>query len=290
MSETGASPCHERDGFRAARIRPGFVLEIQDSGPTEVPAHVHDGLLVSVLLSPSVRVERRDGARRWTGVFRWGDAGVYPPGVEREVRWHDDVRFAHLHIDPRFLEPEARKSAPAAEPVRERTRTRDPLLRELVRSTMLHVESTPSREDLVFDALLEAVTAHLVRPHGAIREDGWAGSGPGDERSGLAPEDLRLLDDFIHAHLTETLTVDDLAQVVGLPRRLFSRLFREHTGRSPYQHVVSVRLEAAADLIRHGRDSLSTVAIRTGFYDQSHLTRHFTRRFGVTPGYFRDWG
>jgi AraC-like DNA-binding protein len=61
------------------------------------------------------------------------------------------------------------------------------------------------------------------------------------------------------------------------------RQFRRYYGVPPYRYLELVRVERAKLLLRSGA-RISHVAFATGFSDQSHLTRHFKRVLGVTPG------
>ena len=55
--------------------------------------------------------------------------------------------------------------------------------------------------------------------------------------------------DYVRAHLSEPLTVADLAEQVSLSPSAFAHLFREITGRSPYQFVKEMRLDRARELL-----------------------------------------
>ena len=63
----------------------------------------------------------------------------------------------------------------------------------------------------------------------------------------------------------------------------FTRLFKESTGQSPHQYVVEARVRKAKELLTTGKFTISEVAHHVGFADQSHLTRHFKRVFGLPP-------
>jgi AraC-like DNA-binding protein len=77
-----------------------------------------------------------------------------------------------------------------------------------------------------------------------------------------------------------------LARVAGLSGYHLIRVFRKATGLSPHAWLVDRRVHLAAHRIRLG-EPLSAVASRCGFSDQSHLTRLFKARLGVTPGQYR---
>jgi AraC-like DNA-binding protein len=64
------------------------------------------------------------------------------------------------------------------------------------------------------------------------------------------------------------------------------RAFRTAYGIAPSDYQRQVRLAAARRLIASGKP-ISQAAAATGFADQSHLTRWFTRYYGITPGAYR---
>jgi AraC family transcriptional regulator len=65
-----------------------------------------------------------------------------------------------------------------------------------------------------------------------------------------------------------------------------TRVFKRAMGVAPYQYLLQVRVTQARSLISAGGDgrSLAEIATAVGFADQSHLTRHFKRILGITPG------
>jgi AraC-like DNA-binding protein len=64
------------------------------------------------------------------------------------------------------------------------------------------------------------------------------------------------------------------------------RAFRRQTGLAPYAYVLSRRVDLARRLLEAGAAPVE-VAQQAGFYDQAHLTRHFSRLVGVAPGAYR---
>ena len=114
-----------------------------------------------------------------------------------------------------------------------------------------------------------------------------AGSTSGTARA-RAPEKLhsRALDlarDAIIADLRRRVTAAELEALTGLDRWTLARQFRRAFGTSPSRFRTLRRLEVARRRIESG-EKLSDVAFATGFSDQAHLTRHFKRTYGLTPG------
>lgn len=75
----------------------------------------------------------------------------------------------------------------------------------------------------------------------------------------------------------------EIEDASGLDRYTLARQFRRLLGMSPHRYLLMRRLALARRRIERG-DGLAAVANETGFADQSHLTRHFKRAFGVPPG------
>jgi len=89
----------------------------------------------------------------------------------------------------------------------------------------------------------------------------------------------------IHEHLGQPLTLAELAELAGLSIWRFATVFRQHVGVSPHHYICRVRVEKAQTLIRKGVPA-ATAASEAGFYDQSHLSRHFKAICGMTPGQY----
>jgi transcriptional regulator GlxA family with amidase domain len=93
--------------------------------------------------------------------------------------------------------------------------------------------------------------------------------------------------DYMAAHLHEDLTVSALAALAAMSPRTFARRFRAETGTTPYEWLLSLRIEAAQRILELGDDTVETVASRSGFGTAAVLRHHFTRRLGTTPQAYR---
>lgn len=97
-------------------------------------------------------------------------------------------------------------------------------------------------------------------------------------RTGVA-----LARDFMDEEFHKVIDSAVLEKLTGLDRFELARAFRDLTGTSPHRFLVGRRLSAARRSILAGED-LADAAHQTGFADQSHMTRHFKARYGITPG------
>lgn len=82
-----------------------------------------------------------------------------------------------------------------------------------------------------------------------------------------------------------------LARQAGLPPVRFARLIKRIFRISPNQLIVQTRLTAAAQLLRETERAIAYIAVATGFYDHSAMTRAFRSATGMTPTQLRqEWG
>ncbi len=89
--------------------------------------------------------------------------------------------------------------------------------------------------------------------------------------------------DLLHASPGRAVSLDELAAAAGLSKFHLLRAFAKHFGVPPHTYHTQLRIATARTLLADGVP-ISRVALETGFADQSHLTRHFAREVGVTPG------
>jgi len=89
--------------------------------------------------------------------------------------------------------------------------------------------------------------------------------------------------DYMRSHLDRRISLQELSELAGMCRFALARTFAREVGVPPHAYLNRLRVGRARELIAAGR-RLSDVALEVGFTDQSHLTRHFKRQLGMTPG------
>lgn len=97
------------------------------------------------------------------------------------------------------------------------------------------------------------------------------------------PATIRRVQELLDDNPTVPVTLAELARASGLSRFQVVRGFSRAFGLTPHAYLVQRRIDLARQLIARGA-ALSDVAAASGFADQSHMTRHFVRRFGFPPG------
>lgn len=96
---------------------------------------------------------------------------------------------------------------------------------------------------------------------------------------------LDLSKDFIHAYYYDDLRIADIASAAFVSPFHFSRLFRQHTGYTPYNYLLKVRIENAKSLLITGVSS-TQAAFSTGFNSLENFSLAFSRIAGCSPSFF----
>lgn len=103
----------------------------------------------------------------------------------------------------------------------------------------------------------------------------------------IAPEPVlvRRLRDYLEERAATPIRLEDLAALAGMSAFRTLRIFEQSVGMPPHAYLTQSRVSRARRLLAQGTTPAQVAAL-VGFYDQSHLTRHFKRIVGVTPGQY----
>lgn len=100
-------------------------------------------------------------------------------------------------------------------------------------------------------------------------------------------EEIERTCEFIEAHYTERIRLNEICRYAGLSKSTLLRAFTRSKGVTPYGYLESIRIGEARELLKNGTAPVDA-ALQTGFSDQSHFTNYFSRLIGVAPGVYRD--
>ena len=103
------------------------------------------------------------------------------------------------------------------------------------------------------------------------------------QNRGLTDAQLQQAIDYIHTHLDQELTLEQIAAVINISPTYFASLFKRTTGISPHQYVIRQRVKRAKIMLVKTDLAIADIALQVGFSSQSHLTQQFKRFTGVTP-------
>lgn len=86
---------------------------------------------------------------------------------------------------------------------------------------------------------------------------------------------------------SRTITIQTLADELGLDRSYLHRLFKHATGSSPQEYLLDLRIRKACDLLRQTDLSVSIVSLSVGYEDTLYFSRLFKKKKGISPSSYR---
>lgn len=264
MSKTGRITCDREVGpFHLQLIRyiPGVM----------VPPYEHQDLNVCLLLSGTC-VEHREGTtHRYVGpalTINVPSAGhEFVVGPEGAVCFSLDV--------PRSWVREAEEAGPLEVAPAVNVRAHRPVASALrLREALMGIRDLAPLE--VEEGILETLAVTLPGREHSLRGDS-------------TPRWVERIRERMDDDPTRDHGLASLAREAGVHRVHLARSFRRWYGVTVGEHLRRLRLRQAVTAIANGdgEETLSRVALRAGFYDQSHFNRHFKKRMGMTPSGFR---
>jgi AraC-like DNA-binding protein len=228
------------------------------------PAHTHDAWAVLLIDDGAVAYELDRAPHHAVPA----SITLLPPQVPhdgRSARPGKPFRKRVLYLEPAWL-PASATGAAVAQPL-----LRDP--RALSTVAGLHAAL-----DLPAERLAAECGIHEL--HDILRAHLGAGL-PGLPDAPLA----RRLRDLLDDRVTQSFTIAEAARMLGVHPSHLVRSFSAAYGIAPHRYLTGRRVDHARRLLLRGRRPAEAAAA-AGFHDQAHLTRHFRRVLGTTPGAF----
>ena len=104
----------------------------------------------------------------------------------------------------------------------------------------------------------------------------------------VGKKEINITLDYLHANINRDFSLENVADLAGLSKYHFIRMFKKETGKTPYRYYMDLKIEKAAELIKMNKFSITEICFMCGFKDHSHFSRVFRNKKGVTPSNFKD--
>jgi AraC family transcriptional regulator len=234
-----------------------------------LPPHIHERPILSAMLSGSFLTEFR------TRTCECTPATVFTePAGERHA---NRIQGSGAHVVVIQPDPEASdRLRPASRFWEEIHNLRHGTIADRARQLSHEVRSPDAVSPIAVEALVLEMIALAVR----LDE--------GRRMRGRPPAWLGQARDLVHDRFLEKLRIEDVAQAVAIHPTHLARTFREHFHVPIGTYIRRLRIEWATRQVAETDYPLSGIAARGGFADQSHFTREFRRRTGLTPARYRE--
>ena len=185
------------------------------------------------------------------------------------------LKYTMLYLDPDKLYPLIEcASDKAIEDFRiPRTHFKDPALRSMLLEISCRSRESASFSTLEQEHALYALATQISKILGSFQLNGWT-----NRKDAF----LMVVRDYIHDHIEDDITIDDLSHVANISKYHLIRIFRRQFGLTPHKYIMNHRINKVRNALKSGV-SATQVAHEFGFFDTSHLNRHFKQAYGVTP-------
>ncbi len=239
------------------------------------PPHTHEAYAIGTVLSGQ-HVYSHLGIRLRSsrGHFCFINPDEVHDGMPHEGGYTYRMVYPKVSLLIRLMEETTGKRAVAphfGEPV-----VHDPeLTAHFIHAHELLEQST---ETFAADEAITIVLLQLIERYG--------GRIPPSQTRTREPQAVSRAKDFLSENLDGQADLNALADAAGLSPFHLIRVFRKATGLTPHAWLVDRRVHRATELLRQGR-APAGIALSCGFADQSHLSRLFKSRVGVTPGQYK---
>lgn len=133
-------------------------------------------------------------------------------------------------------------------------------------------------KDMLLNEKLNALLTQLMR-------ESW--NPEYSNRPAGKKQDLALVKEYLDAHFTEKITLDQLAEHFYINKFYLTRIFKDQYGTSLGSYILSLRITKAKQMLRFSNDSLDTISASCGMGDAAYFSRMFKKVEGITPGEYR---
>lgn len=140
------------------------------------------------------------------------------------------------------------------------------------------------------EALRLAIAVRFTGLRSLTREADRRGGARSNGRQIRALQKWRLkrVEEYVHNHLSDRISLSDLAAAAGLSRMHFASQFRMATGLRPHDFLLRRRVQRAEELLRGSAIAIVEIGLTVGFKTQAHFTTIFKKFVGRTPHQWRN--
>jgi AraC family transcriptional regulator len=245
-------------------------------GATQVTLVMHEGAPFELAWHP---LERRRAERH---IVTANQFHLTPADTPVHVAWRGTQHSLTIALTPSFIQRTAAEPFDGKIPeLRPMVALRDSSIEDLASCLRREMSEENRCSRLCLDYVGAMLTLRLFTTYGEEAKSLPTISG------GLGASRQRRILDYIDAHLSEDISLDDLAREAGLSSYHFGKTFKASLGVPPCRYVTERRIHRAKELLLGGHGSITEIAHDLGFSSHSHFTDVFRKTTGATPSQFR---
>ncbi len=277
--------------FRASCGRGAqLMVRSRDPGAVELPRGQQEHMLYCSVGTPVDGLPVVSSLQTEQGEWSWQNCPTnhitfVPAGYPMSWDWNYRSSSIHLTLPPGLIDGMAQEIGEPwkAAALRPQFRVFDQHLATLLGELHAEVSLSENGADLSVTSLINLVGVRLLR-------SAEVSDKAPTESAGATVSAVRLAQavEYLSDRVGDRVTLEELAQAVGMSPFHFSRSFKKATGLPPHEFHIQLRISRARELLRtRTRLPVAQIAADLGFADENHLRRHFKRVVGMSPAAFR---
>lgn len=266
-------------------LQEGIYVSYHQKPAWKTPESCHPYHVIGINMTrTNMRLDHVLDGKKWTqqGVFD-DDITVNPAFVTGQSSWDAENDFMIIMLPQETIAQVAYETIdPDSVELLPHFSTRDPIIHQIGRSLKAELEIQGQWSRLFIDSLKTALSINLLRRY-AIHQ--------GEIRNytdGLSKYKLKKTINYITDHLSENLSLLDIATELKMSPCYFSNLFKCSTGLTVGQYITQRRISKAKQLLRRLDLKIIEIAQAVGFESHSHFNRTFRKWTGTSPTMFRE--
>lgn len=201
------------------------------------------------------------------------------PALEINHIFHPIFIGGHFgsRITAKYLNPILQNQQIQVHVIRRGSKEADAVLAQLVR--LKEISRTPDQELLIRNTLsmawlllLAEIEKHFETPQLLETEK---------------QNRIKSMLSYIHRNFADKVTLEKIAAAANVSEREANRIFQKTVRQTPFEYLMSCRLNSAKELLSHTDLPITEISYRCGFTDSAYMGKQFRKAYGMTPKEYR---
>ena len=261
-----------------------LTLEYFEAEPASMPTDKYSQhhIILNLRDEPHRLENWRDGEHR-DFIYNKNEIILTPAGVSSGWRWHAKSKCIIITLDPDKFDKFAQTELGILLSTKQLKDLPQFLDEDITQSGIQLLEALQSKmgSQVMFESFARVFLTKLILKYGLQAEE------YNFSKSFTAGQYKQVLN-YIALNYGDSILLEDMAAIADLSASHFSRLFKQTIGQSPYQFLMSYRIEQAKKMLDNPNALMIDIAMDCGFSDQAHFSRVFKKIEGLTPKQYRQ--
>jgi AraC family transcriptional regulator len=256
-----------------------LTLEYFEAEPASMPINRYEQhhIILNLKIEPHRLENWRDGEHR-DFIYHQNEIIVTPAGIESGWRWHATSKCIIITLDPAKFEKFAQTELGIVLSTKQLKDLPQFLDEDITQSgiQLLQALKCDRASQVMFESFARVFLTKLILKYGLQAAEY-------EFSKSFTAQHYKQILDYIAVNYGDNILLEHLAEKAELSPSHFSRLFKQTIGQSPYQFLMTYRVEQAKKMLDRSHTLMVDIAFNCGFSDQAHFSRVFKKLVGVAP-------